>query len=88
MLTTSESSSADIGGSDDDPGESAGSQDSKPPHSTDRRASTSAVVSEVDGEVTLGKIKRGNREVIVTSRNGDVRKIFGASVTSNSCSRE
>ena len=39
-----------------------------------RNPSNPAVVSEVDGEVTLGKIKRGNREVIVTSRNGDVRK--------------
>jgi len=39
-----------------------------------RNPSNPAVVSEIDGEVTLGKIKRGNREIIVTSRSGDVRK--------------
>jgi len=32
------------------------------------------VVSEIDGEVSLGKIKRGNREIIVTSKTGDVKK--------------
>ena len=31
-------------------------------------------MSEIDGEVTYGKIKRGNREIIVTSRLGEVRK--------------
>lgn len=31
----------------------------------------SAIISEIDGTVTLGKIKRGNREVVVTSRDGD-----------------
>ena len=30
-----------------------------------------AVVSEIDGEVTMGKIKRGNREIIITSKTGD-----------------
>ncbi len=39
-----------------------------------RNPSNPAVVSEIDGEVTLGKIKRGNREIVVTSRSGDVRK--------------
>ncbi len=39
-----------------------------------RNPSNPAVVSEVDGEVTLGKIKRGNREIIVTAKNGDVKK--------------
>jgi len=32
------------------------------------------VVSEIDGIAEFGKIKRGNREIQVTSKNGDVRK--------------
>jgi DNA-directed RNA polymerase subunit beta' len=39
-----------------------------------RNPSNPAVVSEIDGEVSLGKIKRGNREIIVTSRTDDVKK--------------
>lgn len=39
-----------------------------------RNPSNPAVVSEIDGIVSFGKIKRGNREVIVESRNGDIRK--------------
>ena len=39
-----------------------------------RNPSNPAVVSEVDGIVTYGKIKRGNREVIVESRVGDKYK--------------
>ncbi len=39
-----------------------------------RNSSNPAVVSEIDGEVTMGKVKRGNREIIVTSKVGDVRK--------------
>jgi DNA-directed RNA polymerase subunit beta' len=39
-----------------------------------RNPSNPAVVSEIDGEVTLGKIKRGNREIVVTSRTGEVKK--------------
>ncbi|MDP4206733.1 MAG: DNA-directed RNA polymerase subunit beta', partial [Bacteroidota bacterium] len=39
-----------------------------------RNPSNPAVVSEIDGEVTLGKIKRGNREIVVTSKTGDVKK--------------
>ena len=39
-----------------------------------RNPSNPAVVSEIDGEISLGKIKRGNREIIVTSRTNDVRK--------------
>ena len=39
-----------------------------------RNPSNPAVVSEIDGEVSLGKIKRGNREIIITSRTGDVKK--------------
>src|SRR5574344_379006 len=39
-----------------------------------RNPSNPAVVSEIDGEITMGKVKRGNREVIVTSKTGDQRK--------------
>ena len=39
-----------------------------------RSPSNPAVVSEIDGEVTMGKPKRGNREIIVTSKAGDVKK--------------
>ncbi len=38
-----------------------------------RNPSNPAVVAEIDGEVTFGKIKRGNREVIVTGKYGDTR---------------
>ena len=39
-----------------------------------RNPSNPAVVSEIDGEVTMGKVKRGNREIIVTSKTGEERK--------------
>ena len=39
-----------------------------------RNPSYPAVVSEVDGVVSFGKIKRGNREIIVESKIGDIRK--------------
>ena len=39
-----------------------------------RNPSNPAVVSEIDGEVTMGKIKRGNREIVVTSKTGEVKK--------------
>ena len=39
-----------------------------------RNPSNPAVVSEIDGVVSFGKIKRGNREVIVESKFGDIRK--------------
>ncbi len=39
-----------------------------------RNPSNPAVVSEIDGEVSLGKIKRGNREIIITTKTGDVKK--------------
>ncbi|MCF8380643.1 MAG: DNA-directed RNA polymerase subunit beta' [Bacteroidales bacterium] len=39
-----------------------------------RNPSNPAVVSEIDGEVSFGKIKRGNREVIIESRTGEVKK--------------
>ena len=38
-----------------------------------RNPSNPAVVSEIDGEVTMGKLKRGNREIIITSKVGDER---------------
>ncbi|MBI3510977.1 MAG: DNA-directed RNA polymerase subunit beta' [Bacteroidetes bacterium] len=40
-----------------------------------RNPSNPAVVSEIDGIVSFGKIKRGNREVIVESRTGE-RKTY------------
>ena len=39
-----------------------------------RNPSNPAVVSEIDGEVTMGKVKRGNREIIVTSKTGEQRR--------------
>ena len=39
-----------------------------------RNPSNPAVVSEIDGSVSFGKIKRGNREVIITSKNGETKK--------------
>ncbi|MDL2241309.1 DNA-directed RNA polymerase subunit beta' [Bacteroidales bacterium OttesenSCG-928-L03] len=38
-----------------------------------RNPSNPAVVSEIDGEVSFGKLKRGNREVIVTSKSGEYK---------------
>jgi DNA-directed RNA polymerase subunit beta' len=39
-----------------------------------RNPSNPAVVSEIDGVAEYGKIKRGNREIKITSKMGDVRK--------------
>jgi DNA-directed RNA polymerase subunit beta' len=39
-----------------------------------RNPSNPAIVSEIDGVVSFGKIKRGNREIVVESKLGDVRK--------------
>ena len=39
-----------------------------------RNPSNPAIVSEIDGEVSFGKIKRGNREIIITSKQGDVKR--------------
>ena len=39
-----------------------------------RNPSNPAVVSEIDGEISMGNIKRGNREVVVTSKLGEVKK--------------
>ena len=39
-----------------------------------RNPSNPAVVSEVDGSVSFGKIKRGNREIIITTKTGEIKK--------------
>ncbi|MCB0486220.1 MAG: DNA-directed RNA polymerase subunit beta', partial [Flavobacteriaceae bacterium] len=39
-----------------------------------RNPSNPAVVTEIDGVVSFGKVKRGNREIIVESRTGEVKK--------------
>ena len=39
-----------------------------------RNPSNPAVVAEIDGVVTFGKIKRGNREIEIESREGEKRK--------------
>jgi len=39
-----------------------------------RNPSNTAVVTEVDGVVSFGKIKRGNREIIVETKAGDIKK--------------
>ncbi len=38
-----------------------------------RNPSNPAIVSEIDGEITFGKIKRGNREINVTAKDGEVK---------------
>ena len=39
-----------------------------------RNPSNPAIVSEIDGEVTMGNVKRGHREIVVTSKLGEVKK--------------
>ncbi len=39
-----------------------------------RNPSNPAVVSEIDGVVSFGKIKRGNREIVVESKLGEVKR--------------
>ncbi len=39
-----------------------------------RNPSNPSVVSEVDGVVSFGKIKRGNREIIIETKNGEISK--------------
>ncbi len=39
-----------------------------------RNPSNPAVVSEIDGVVSFGKIKRGNREIIIESKTGELKK--------------
>ena len=43
-----------------------------------RNPSNPAVVSEIDGEVSMGKVKRGNREIVVTPKVGDTKKYLVA----------
>ena len=38
-----------------------------------RNPSNPAIVSEIDGEVTFGRVKRGNREISVRSKLGEVK---------------
>ncbi len=39
-----------------------------------RNPSNPAVVSEIDGVVSFGKIKRGNREIVIESKTGEIKK--------------
>jgi len=39
-----------------------------------RNPSNPAIVSEIDGEVTFGKIKRGNREISIRSKTDETKK--------------
>ena len=39
-----------------------------------RNPSNPAIVSEINGEVVMGKIKRGNREIIIRSRSGEEKR--------------
>jgi len=39
-----------------------------------RNPSNPAIVSEIDGEVSFGKIKRGNREIIIKSKTEEIKK--------------
>jgi DNA-directed RNA polymerase subunit beta' len=39
-----------------------------------RNPSNPAVVAEIDGEVSYGKVKRGNREIVITSKTGEIKK--------------
>ncbi|HNR27005.1 MAG TPA: DNA-directed RNA polymerase subunit beta' [Bacteroidales bacterium] len=39
-----------------------------------RNPSNPAIVSEIDGEVLMGRIKRGNREIIIRSKTGEEKK--------------
>jgi DNA-directed RNA polymerase subunit beta' len=39
-----------------------------------RNPSNPSVISEIDGTVAFGSIKRGNREILVTSKDGELKK--------------
>ena len=39
-----------------------------------RNPSNPAVVSEIDGVVSFGALKRGNREIIVTAKSGEIKR--------------
>ncbi len=46
-----------------------------------RNPSNPAVVSEIDGEISFGKIKRGNQEISVTSKTGGEMKKYMVSLS-------
>ena len=39
-----------------------------------RNPSNPAIVAEIDGEVSFGKVKRGNREIIIKSKTDEIKK--------------
>lgn len=39
-----------------------------------RNPSNPAIVAEIDGEVSFGKVKRGNREIIITPKTAEIKK--------------
>ena len=39
-----------------------------------RNPSNPAIVAEINGEVQMGKIKRGNREIVIRSKSGDEKR--------------
>jgi len=39
-----------------------------------RNPSNPAVVAEIDGEISYGKVKRGNREIVITSKSSEIKK--------------
>ncbi|MFN8154150.1 MAG: DNA-directed RNA polymerase subunit beta' [Bacteroidia bacterium] len=39
-----------------------------------RNPSNPAIVSEIDGVVSYGGVKRGNREIVITARDGEIKK--------------
>ena len=39
-----------------------------------RNPSNPAIVAEINGEVQMGKVKRGNREIIIRSKSGDEKR--------------
>ena len=45
-----------------------------PNYSEARNPSNPAVVTEIDGVVSYGKIKRGNRELVVEAKTGEIKK--------------
>ncbi len=53
-----------------------------------RNPSNPAVVSEIDGVVSFGKIKRGNREIIIESKLGDIKKYLVKLIKSDFSTRE
>ena len=51
-----------------------------------RNPSNPAVVTEIDGVVTLGGIKRGNREITIESKDGQIKKVPRSIIQAYSCS--